>query len=444
MPDTLYRLTIHVTTPVATETDPAVDLVLPADCPVAVLMPSIVDVALGSSVAATDPQRWNLHRVGGDRLDASMTLREHDVRDGDLIILGVGVVPTRPRRPVDAGRAVAGAVDQTPSAALRAAVPVACLAVTLGGAPMLAWSGNTGETSAHLWTAGALAAGAAAGAVVIARTPGQLPVVLSLAAVLFATVAGFLAVPGSPWSPALLLAASAGFAVSILMLRMADRATSTLTAVAAMTGTIAAVGAIGVTATPPIEAAAAMLTVVSVGALSAAPKLTVAVAGIGPSRPDVGDRRAGIAHRVLTGLIAGWSAAAVLGIAAVAVAALQTAAPAGLTAAFAADVGLLLLLRQRTHVEVRRRLALGASGVTALLLAMAVVVSTAPRHAFWICAAATVVSTSLLHLADRGVSSNPAVHQSFQTLEYVALAAVVPLALWVSGVYGLVRDLSLP
>ncbi len=64
-----------------------------------------------------------------------------------------------------------------------------------------------------------------------------------------------------------------------------------------------------------------MLTVVSVGALSAAPKLTVAVAGIGPSRPDVGDRRAGIAHRVLTGLVAGWSAAAVLGIAAVAVAA---------------------------------------------------------------------------------------------------------------------------
>ncbi len=29
-------------------------------------------------------------------------------------------------------------------------------------------------------------------------------------------------------------------------------------------------------------------------------------------------------------------------------------------------------------------------------------------------------------------------------LEYVALAAVVPLALWVTGVYDLVRDLSLP
>jgi hypothetical protein len=29
-------------------------------------------------------------------------------------------------------------------------------------------------------------------------------------------------------------------------------------------------------------------------------------------------------------------------------------------------------------------------------------------------------------------------------LEYATLAAVVPLALWVAGVYGLVRDLSLP
>ena len=439
MPDTLYRLAIHVTTPVATQNDRAVDLILPADCPVAVLMPSIVDITRGSAVAATDPHHWHLHRIGGERLDASMTLRENGIHDGELIMLGAGVVPTRPRRPSDAGRAVAGVVDRTPTAALRAAVPAACLAVTLGSAAMLAWSGSTGETSAHLWTAGLLAAGAAAGAVVIARTPGQLPVVLSLAAVLFATVAGFLAVPGSPWAPALLLAASAGFAVSILMLRMADRATSTLTAVAAMTGTVAAVGAIGVAATPPIEAAAAMLTVVSVGAQSAAPKLTVAVAGIGPARTDVGDRRAGIAHRVLTGLIAGWSAAAVLGVAAVAV-----AAPAGLTAGFAADVGLLLLLRQRTHVEVRRRLALGASGVTALLVAVALVVSAAPQHAFWLCAAATVVSTFLLQLADRGVSSNPTVHQSFQILEYVALAAVVPLALWVAGVYGLVRDLSLP
>lgn len=439
MPDTSYRLTIHVTTPVATQIDPAVDLILPADCPVAVLMPSIVDIALGSAVPATDPQRWNLTRVGGGRLDASMTLREHGVHDGELILLGTGVVPTRPRRPGDAGGAVAGVVDRTPSAALRAAVPAACLAVTLGSAAMLAWSGSTGETSAHLWTAGALAAGAATGAAVITRTPDQLPVVLSLAAVLFATVAGFLAVPGSPWAPALLLAASSGCAVSILMLRMADGATSTLTAVAAMTGTAAAVAAIGVTTTPPIEAAAAMLTVVSVGALSAAPKLTVAVAGIGPARPGVGDRRAGIAHRVLTGLVAGWSAAAVLGIAAVAV-----AAPAGLTAGFAADVGLLLLLRQRTHVEVRRRLALGGSGVTALLFAVAIVVSIAPRQAFWLCAAATVVSVSLLYLADRGVPSNPAVRQSLQTLEYVTLAAVVPLGLWVSGVYTLVRDLSLP
>ena len=40
--------------------------------------------------------------------------------------------------------------------------------------------------------------------------------------------------------------------------------------------------------------------------------------------------------------------------------------------------------------------------------------------------------------------SNPVVRHAVQLLEYVALAAVVPLAVWVTGVYGVVRDLSLP
>ncbi len=50
MPDTLCRLAVHVT---GLQQPTTVDLMLPADCPVGVLLPSIVDAAVGEKVATT-------------------------------------------------------------------------------------------------------------------------------------------------------------------------------------------------------------------------------------------------------------------------------------------------------------------------------------------------------------------------------------------------------
>jgi hypothetical protein len=41
-------------------------------------------------------------------------------------------------------------------------------------------------------------------------------------------------------------------------------------------------------------------------------------------------------------------------------------------------------------------------------------------------------------------SANPLAHRAVEVLEYLALAAVVPLACWVSGLFASVRGLSLP
>ncbi len=156
------------------------------------------------------------------------------------------------------------------------------------------------------------------------------------------------------------------------------------------------------------------------------------------------DKRAAIAHRILTGLVVGWSSSVALGVAAVAAAAVQAAVSTTVAALFAADVGLLLLLRQRTHIDVRRRIALGAAGIAALIAAHTIATIAAPEHAYVICAAAVIAGVSSLHWAASAVTPNPAVRQGIQVLEYMALAAVVPLAAWVTGVYGLVRDLSVP
>lgn len=417
------------------------DVVLPADCPVGVLIPPVVDAALGDCRPVTDPRRWYLIRVGGDGLDTSLTLRENAVRDGDTILLAAAPLPPPSRRFGDPSGVVAGAAEQAHGAALRAGVVVASLAVTVVSAAALVWSGSTSGTSAHLWTAAALSAGAAAASIAVGRSARLLSVTSSVAAVVFASVTGVLAVPDAPWAPTVLLAASAGCAISLLLLHMASRGTTTLTTMTAVTGTVAVVGAIGVIAAVPFDAAGAVLTVLSLGGLSAAPKLTVTVAGLGPSRQDVGSRRAAVAHRVLTGLVAGWSCGAVLGVAAVAVHPWDAPAVAAL---FCADVALLLLLRRRTHVDARRRIALGSAGVTAALAAAGVVVRNAPEHAHWLCAALVTVAIAALHRTVATTTPNPVVRQCVQVTEYLALAAVVPLAAWVTGVYGMVRGLALP
>ena len=479
MPDTLCRLAIHTietATPSgnsalaegsATSSDEAlvtpgaissVDLILPTDCPVAILIPSIVDVVLGGpagrdgSLAGTGPPRWGLTRIGGDSLDSSMTLRENAVHDGELILLTTAALPASRSRPGDSSGVVADLAHQKPSAALHGAVTAAAVAVTTVSAATLAWSGTEAGTAAHLWGAAAVAAASAMGAAAITRAAHRLSVTLSLAAVLFAMATGFLAGPPAPWAPACLLATTAGCAVSILMLHMTDGNTAVLTAVAAVTGAIATVSMLGVSVQLPLGAAGAILTVLSLAALSAGPKLAVAAAGLGPSRPEIGDRRAALAHDVLTGLVAGWSSSATLGVTAVAAVAIITApesappgsGPTAVTAVFAADVGLLLLLRQRTHCDRRRRVGLSVAGLFALTAAHIVTVGATPEHAPWLCAATVVASIAAVSRAARATPPNPVLRHSLQMLEYLALAAVIPLAAWVTGVYGLVRDLSLP
>jgi hypothetical protein len=52
-------------------------------------------------------------------------------------------------------------------------------------------------------------------------------------------------------------------------------------------------------------------------------------------------------------------------------------------------------------------------------------------------------STLCLTLADVGERLSPFVRRGIEVVDYLALAAVVPLACWVGGLFGFVRGLSL-
>lgn len=105
MPDTLRRIAVHAAG--AGGGAATVDLVVPAGLPLGELMPSIVDVTVGTSEG---PRHWQLTRPAGEPLDPSMSLRDNAVDDGDLLVLAdVRILPPL-RLPADPCAVVAGAI----------------------------------------------------------------------------------------------------------------------------------------------------------------------------------------------------------------------------------------------------------------------------------------------------------------------------------------------
>jgi hypothetical protein len=102
----------------------------------------------------------------------------------------------------------------------------------------------------------------------------------------------------------------------------------------------------------------------------------------------------------------------------------------------------VLVLRNRTHVDPRRRIALVVGGAAAIAAGCASVVVSAPGQANWVCLVCTAVGVSARGGGFR-TTMNPVARRAVEVLEYLALAAVVPLACWAGGLYGLIRGLSL-
>ena len=426
MADTLRRVAVHAPDPHAPVT---VDLVLPAGCPVGELLPGIVDTVVGDT-PPTEPLQWCLTRVGGPPVDTSKTLFQNAVGNGDLVLLTSAGVPAAQRTagasPAVVTKSCSGSAGSGPDVVAAAGIGAS---VVLAGA--LGWAGCAGKTDSALWVAAALSAAAAVGAAT-GRSPRPLAVALGgcdgVRGRDRCARAG-----GAPWDAVLLQAAAAGLGMSLVLCRIASRAVPMLAGYAAGAGAVAAAALVCVLAGLGPAGAGAVLTVASLAALSAAPVITIAATGLGPGRGTVGAHRAVVAHGVLTGLTTGWACSAALGVVGV-VADPQVAR--GGAGAFAAVAGSLLVLRQRVHVVPIRRIALGTAGSGALVAALAALVAAPPAGAAWLCAALAVVGAAALRYWARGAPLNPILRSGVALVEYVSLAAVVPLAVWMTGLYG--------
>jgi ESX secretion system protein EccD len=437
MPDPLCRLSVQ-------HGPDLVDLALPRETPVGLLLPSIADLVHRGTVSAEEGRQWHLSRVGEQRLDAATSLHDNAIHDGELLLLTT--TPTPP--PVWIEDEPWHTVIETADSGrvpMRVTTTAASLCAAVLSAAALVWSGVVTHATGHVVTAGAIAATAAAAAVAVRRVnPDPIrSVTLSIIAVVFAAVAGFLAVPGSPSTAHSLLAAAVACTVSILLLRVTRCGAICLTALTTFTALTCAASACGVAWTLPASTTGAALAVLSMGTLAAAARLSIVATGLAPGlaglEPASEAPRA--AHRTLTGLVIGSTAAAAVG--AVLVVSIRGDRSWPTCAIFAAVVGVVTVLRARTHRDVCRRTALVVGGMSAITAAVALVVVSAPAQANWVCLVATAIGLSVM-VGVFGTAVNPLARRTLDLLEYFALAAVVPLACWVGGLYGLIRGMSLP
>ena len=447
MPDSLCRLTVAAC---SDDAHCAVDLALPADMYIGQLMPQIVDLVHRDAVLPVSGRHWRLSRLGDPPLDELMTLNDNSIHDGDVLLL-TAIEPPAPEWVVcDPSHAVArgGTADAGPTP--RIVPAIGCVLLGALGAATLAWSASRAAPATHIVTGTCLVVAATAGAVMLRRL--HLSVPLSLVAVFFAAAVGFLAVPPGPPGTDLLLASAAAFSAAILILRLTGCGRISLTAIAtasALTGTAAAT--VVMWRLQP-NAAGAILSTISLAVLGIAPRLSMALSGISPSTPNIDDAhdampetvaaKAGLTHRTLTGLVCGASMAASLGVASVALWPIRDAGSALRDTTFTAVIALILLLRVRTHADAIRRIGLAISATFVAAAGFVAAAVSAPGQAHFTSALAAAAGAAALTCLV-GLTMSPIAARAIEVLEYLALAAVVPLACWVGGIYGLARGLNL-
>ncbi|WP_232004650.1 type VII secretion integral membrane protein EccD [Mycobacterium sp. ACS1612] len=417
-----------------------VALALPANAPVGVLLPAVVDL-VGASV---EGRRWHLSRVGQPRLDEAMSLRDNAVHDGELLLLTTDDIPPPAELPDGPAQAVIAAAEHhtVPAGATTAA---ACLSVALLGVTASMWGGITGDAVGHVVATGITATAAAVGAVVLRRDPLR-GAVLAAIAVMFGAVAGFLAVPSGPPAARLLLASAVGATVAILLRRIADCADISLSAMATA-GILTSVATVcGVGGVLPVAATGAVLASSALATLGVAARLSIAATGLAPrvGDPDAGEDhtvepRARAAQRALTGLVIGSAAATAVGAGLVVWDSIPERRSSA--AVFALVVASVLTLRARTHIDIARRAGLIVCGAVSFAAGCAIVVAAAPHRAQWVCLLVAVAVAAMLFRPSG--AANPLVRRTVDVLEYAVLAAVVPTACWVGGAYAMLRGLSL-
>jgi hypothetical protein len=377
----------------------AADIALPPDIPVGELIPSVYDIFVDAG-AALPPFPTSLHRPGHPALDLSMSLSQLGIADGTLLILA-------PAIPAPSAPIVLHAAD--------AAEQVA-------------------NADVGLWT------------------PAQSRLAALLIAIALAATTGLLAVPGDVGAPSLLLAAAAATAATVIGCRVTRHGRTALMAVTTM-GALSSIATFVATLFDVGgSATGVVLVVLSVSVLGVPGRLAILISGlsghIAPDLdPDTDDpdcnvwRTSSRAQQVLTALVVGASGAAALGGATVALGGDRQLPDFLVTAVLT----VLLAGRCRVHHDLVRRSALLVSVLLCTTMLFIGLRLADPGLAPWLCvaAAALVAGALWLGFAAAVTAGAAPIRRGLDLLDCLLVVAVIPLACWSSGLYDIIRGLTL-
>lgn len=439
-----------------------VDLALPADVPFADLLPTLLRYA--GERLADDPaalQGWSLSRLGGLALDASRTPAQLDVRDGELLYL-------RPRGADDPELVFDDVVDAVATATQERAgrwQPATTrlfgmalgLAALAGGLAAILWAGPPQLAS------GLVALGIAIAllvmAVVQSRAIGD-----SRSAVAFALVsaaygaAGGLLVFGGDRRLTELASPHVLMAATVVLLIAAIGGVGVADASPVFMGTALCGGALAIGAMIALltgsggAGAAAVVAAVALGALPALPMLAYRMGRVPipsvPAGPEelkadtetVDGAQVLAASRRADGFLTGMLAT-VATICAVAAIIVATDGFAGV--ALAAVIGVVLLARARWFRSRDQRIPLLLAGAVGLGAAAVGGYQPSPpaiRLSVVLVVLLLIGMISIGYgLTRAGRKASPVGGRVLDIVEVLLILAVIPLAVWVSGLYDWIR-----
>lgn len=460
----------------------SIDVGLPADLPIADFLDELVQRLAGPPEVTEDPPMWALSPLGREALAAHETLRDAGVDDGTWLVLRRGPAEDPAVLVDDTLDALTEVTDArhrswSPRTAVVTAAVTATTATLIAAAGLVVGRGSAGP-SAHL--AAATAVVVAVGTVLAAVYAGRkhpanpLSAALCAMAVMCVGAAGWCAVPGVPGAASALLAAAAATVCAALTLRTTHLAPIAHLAVIT-TGSLGIVAAVAGLAGLDRPRLGALVVVVALLVVLAAPRLTIVLAKIPlPPVPSPGEpvdavqapllptieavdaislralpdvdalaRRAEHAREYLAGLCLGASAAA-----AVAATAVGVEAPDWRFTVLAVGVGAALVLRGRSHTDLLQATGLIAGGIAAVLgFLCAATVSPLIVDG----AAARPLSAAVAALAVAGIALvvggwavghafSPLQRRAAELAEYGLLVVLIPLLLWVLEVYRMIRE----
>ncbi len=473
------------------------DVGLPAGVAIADLIPELLahirsrvdNLPRGATARRADddeapsakPHLWTLSMIGGERLPTHLTLSDAGVRDGELLVLQStksGSVPPLFDDVIDAIARLgdeqsahwsATAARYTGYLAAIAASALTALALLVADSPGIVWP--------LIVSSATCAALVLAGAVVYRiHHDAATSVALLCAALPQAMATGMLFVPGDIGRADICLGSVVALLVTVVSYRVtgAGALCHSAATTACVLGPIAAGAALVAGSSPAATGAATAACALS--AIALAPRLTIMLAklplppvptagdagdlvdhepsptieGIGAvgamTLPDAGtlERRAALAGDYLTGILAGAALIVVVAtLVSVSWPSPASAGPIPVTVVLAGVICAVLCLRGRSHGGRAPAAILIGAGVLTWLGVLVAVLFTADLAAGGVVAAGliTIVAAATIGVVAPRHEFSPVQRRAAELGEYVLVATIVPLLLWILDLYQVVRNL---